>query len=58
MIVKMGGILAEISQSMTLLPGDVITTGSPAGTAPMYDGDRIEVEIPKVGILANPIENA
>ena len=54
----MGGILAEISQSMTLLPGDVITTGSPAGTAPMYDGDRIEVEIPKVGVLANPIENA
>ncbi|MEY8578012.1 fumarylacetoacetate hydrolase family protein [Corynebacteriaceae bacterium 6-324] len=58
MIVKMGGILAEISQSMTLLPGDVITTGSPAGTEAMVNGDRIEIEIPKVGILANPIADA
>lgn len=58
MIVKMGGILAEISASMTLLPGDVVTTGSPAGTEPMVPGDRIEVEIPGVGVLANPIARA
>lgn len=56
MIVKMGGILAEISASMTLLPGDVVTTGSPAGTAPMFDGDTIEIEIPGVGSLINPVE--
>ncbi|KXI19699.1 FAH family protein [Corynebacterium sp. CMW7794] len=58
MIVKMGGILAEISQSMTLLPGDVVTTGSPAGTAPMVPGDSIEIEIPGIGSLTNPIERA
>ncbi|OFQ34540.1 2-hydroxyhepta-2,4-diene-1,7-dioate isomerase [Corynebacterium sp. HMSC072D12] len=58
MIVKMGDIIAEISQSYTLLPGDVITTGSPAGTAPMVPGDTIEVEIPGVGSLKNPIERA
>ena len=58
MIVKMGDIIAEISQSYTLLPGDVITTGSPAGTAPMVPGDTIEIEIPGVGSLKNPIERA
>lgn len=58
MIVKMGGILAEISASYTLLPGDVVTTGSPAGTAPMVPGDHIEIEIPGIGSLNNPIERA
>ena len=58
MIVKMGGILEEISASYTLLPGDVITTGSPAGTAPMFPGDTIEIEIPGLGTLKNPIEKA
>lgn len=58
MIVKMGGILEEISASMTLLPGDVITTGSPAGTAPMTPGDHIEIEIPGIGSLSNPIARA
>ena len=58
MIVKMGGIIAEISQSYTLLPGDVITTGSPAGTAPMVPGDTIEIEIPGVGSLTNPVTRA
>ena len=58
MIVKMGGILEEISAAYTLLPGDVITTGSPAGTAPMVPGDTIEVEIPGVGTLRNTIARA
>lgn len=58
MIVKMGGILEEISASFTLLPGDVITTGSPAGTAPMVPGDSIEIDIPGVGSLINPIARA
>ncbi|MDY3127927.1 MAG: fumarylacetoacetate hydrolase family protein [Corynebacterium sp.] len=58
MIIKVGEILAEISASMTLLPGDVITTGSPAGTAPMVPGDTIEIEIPRVGVLANPVARA
>lgn len=58
MIVKMGHILAEISASYTLLPGDVVTTGSPAGTAPMVAGDTIEIEIPGIGSLINPIASA
>ena len=41
-----------------LLVDDVITTGSPAGTAPMVPGDTIEIEIPGVGSLTNPIERA
>ena len=58
MIVKMGGILEEISAAYTLLPGDVITTGSPAGTAPMVPGDTIEIEIPGLGTLRNTIHRA
>ena len=55
---KMGGILEEISAAYTLLPGDVITTGSPAGTAPMVPGDTIEIEIPGLGTLRNSIDRA
>ncbi|QCB28312.1 fumarylacetoacetate hydrolase family protein [Corynebacterium endometrii] len=58
MIVKMGGILQRISQAFTLLPGDVVTTGSPAGTAEMVPGDTIEIHIPGVGSLRNPVARA
>ena len=58
MIIKMGEILEKISASMTLLPGDVITTGSPAGTAEMVPGDTIEIEIPGIGTLSNPVAEA
>ena len=58
MIIKMGEILEKISASMTLLPGDVITTGSPAGTAEMVPGDKIEIEIPGIGTLSNPVAEA
>ena len=43
---------------MTLLPGDIVSTGSPAGTAPMVPGDYIEIEIPGIGRLGNPVERA
>lgn len=58
MIVKMGGILERISAAFTLLPGDIVTTGSPAGTAAMVPGDNIEIEIPGVGNLSNPVVRA
>ena len=58
MIMNLGEIIEFITASMTLLPGDVICTGSPAGTAEMFPGDRIEVEIPGIGSLANPVERA
>jgi 2-keto-4-pentenoate hydratase/2-oxohepta-3-ene-1,7-dioic acid hydratase in catechol pathway len=42
---------------MTLEPGDLIATGTPAGTAPMQDGDRVEIEIPGVGVLSTPVKD-
>jgi 2-keto-4-pentenoate hydratase/2-oxohepta-3-ene-1,7-dioic acid hydratase in catechol pathway len=47
-----------VSQIMTLLPGDVISTGTPAGIAPIQAGDVIEVEIESIGILRNPVAKA
>ena len=44
-----------ISQVMTLDPGDVIATGTPAGIAPVQIGDVVEVEVEGVGVLRNPI---
>jgi len=40
---------------MTLLPGDVISTGTPAGVSPMKVGDVVEVEIERIGCLKNAI---
>jgi len=51
-------LVAFISGIMTLEPGDLIATGTPAGTAPLQDGDRVEVEIPGVGVLSNPVRNS
>jgi 2-keto-4-pentenoate hydratase/2-oxohepta-3-ene-1,7-dioic acid hydratase in catechol pathway len=49
-------LVSFVSSVMTLEPGDLIATGTPAGTAPMQDGDRVEVEIPGVGVLTNPVK--
>lgn len=49
-------LIEYISAIMTLEPGDVIATGTPAGVGPIVHGDRIEVEIPGVGIVSNPVE--
>jgi 2-keto-4-pentenoate hydratase/2-oxohepta-3-ene-1,7-dioic acid hydratase in catechol pathway len=48
-------LLVFISRVMTLEPGDVIATGTPAGTTPLKAGDVTEVEIPGVGVLRNPV---
>lgn len=58
MINTVGQILEKITASMTLLPGDVVCTGSPAGTEEMVPGDFIEIEIPGLGKLGNPVERA
>jgi 2-keto-4-pentenoate hydratase/2-oxohepta-3-ene-1,7-dioic acid hydratase in catechol pathway len=42
-----------VSAAMTLLPGDVLLTGTPAGVGPMTPGSRVEVEIEGIGVLAN-----
>lgn len=49
-------LIEYISAIMTLEPGDVIATGTPAGVGPIVQGDLVEVEIPGVGILSNPVE--
>jgi 2-keto-4-pentenoate hydratase/2-oxohepta-3-ene-1,7-dioic acid hydratase in catechol pathway len=51
-------LVSFVSGIMTLEPGDLIATGTPAGTAPLQDGDRVEVEIPGVGVLANPVRTS
>jgi 2-keto-4-pentenoate hydratase/2-oxohepta-3-ene-1,7-dioic acid hydratase in catechol pathway len=48
-------IAAYASQVITLLPGDLLLTGTPAGVGPLLDGDRVEVEIPGLGVLSNPV---
>jgi len=48
-------LIAYISQVMTLEPGDVILTGTPAGIGPLQPGDRVEVEIEGIGVLENPV---
>lgn len=52
---SIGTIIAEISRSMTLLPGDIIATGSPAGVSPMQVGDIVEVTIEGIGTLRNHV---
>ena len=51
-------LLSWISHIMTLEPGDLVSTGSPAGVGPLQDGDLVEVEIPFVGVLSNPVRSA
>ncbi len=52
---KLPALMAFITASMTLEPGDVVTTGTPAGVGPMQPGDTVEVEIPGIGVLRNHI---
>ncbi|HEX8459676.1 MAG TPA: fumarylacetoacetate hydrolase family protein [Pyrinomonadaceae bacterium] len=51
-------LIRYISHIMTLEPGDVISTGTPAGVAPLSDGDVCEVEVEGVGTLSNPVRAA
>ena len=48
-------LLAEISQIMTMLPGDVVLTGTPAGVGPLLPGETVRVEIDGIGALENPV---
>ena len=51
-------LIAYISGVMTLEPGDVIATGTPAGVSKLADGDVVEVEIPGAGTISNPVTHA
>jgi 2-keto-4-pentenoate hydratase/2-oxohepta-3-ene-1,7-dioic acid hydratase in catechol pathway len=48
-------LVSWCSRVMTLEPGDVIATGTPAGIGPMQPGDTVEVEVEGVGVLSNPV---
>ncbi len=49
-------LISYISKHLTLLPGDIIATGTPKGIAPLGNGDSIEIEIENIGILKNTIK--
>jgi 2-keto-4-pentenoate hydratase/2-oxohepta-3-ene-1,7-dioic acid hydratase in catechol pathway len=56
MVFAIAELLAYASRMMTLEPGDLVLTGTPAGVGPLAGGDEVEVEIPGLGVLRNPVE--
>jgi 2-keto-4-pentenoate hydratase/2-oxohepta-3-ene-1,7-dioic acid hydratase in catechol pathway len=56
MVFSVAELIAFVSGVMTLLPGDLIFTGTPAGVGPLQPGDRVEVEVEGVGRLENPVQ--
>jgi len=57
MIFKVPQIIAFVTQVMTLLPGDIILTGTPAGIGPMAAGSTVEVSIEGIGALTNKVSS-
>ncbi len=57
MVFPIIALLAYISQIMTLEPGDLVLTGTPAGVGPLQDGDTVEVEIEGVSRVSNPVRS-
>jgi len=55
MMFSVGHLIAFISSIMTLQPGDLILTGTPAGIGPLVKGDTVEVTVEGVGSLSNPV---
>jgi 2-keto-4-pentenoate hydratase/2-oxohepta-3-ene-1,7-dioic acid hydratase in catechol pathway len=55
MLFSPAALIAFVSRTITLLPGDVLLTGTPPGVGPIRPGDRVEVEVEGVGILANTV---
>ncbi len=56
MVFSIPSLLAYISQIMTLEPGDLVATGTPSGVGPLVSGDVVEVEIPGVSRVSNPVQ--
>jgi len=51
-------LIEHVTRYVTLVPGDVVFTGTPPGIGPMKAGDTVEVEIEGIGVLKNPVANA
>jgi len=55
MIFDVATLVSAISQTMTLLPGDTVLTGTPSGVGQLYAGDTVEVRIQGIGSLSNRV---
>jgi 2-keto-4-pentenoate hydratase/2-oxohepta-3-ene-1,7-dioic acid hydratase in catechol pathway len=55
MVHDIPALIVYISAAMTLLPGDVVLTGTPAGVGPMNPGDEVAVTIEGIGTLTNRV---
>ncbi|HEX2025922.1 MAG TPA: fumarylacetoacetate hydrolase family protein [Actinomycetota bacterium] len=55
MVFSPAWLVSYISRTITLLPGDVVLTGTPPGVGPIVPGDRVEVEVEGVGVLENGV---
>jgi 2-keto-4-pentenoate hydratase/2-oxohepta-3-ene-1,7-dioic acid hydratase in catechol pathway len=51
-------VLRFISQVMTLLPGDLILTGTPAGVGPLAAGNEVSVSVEGIGSISNPVADS
>jgi 2-keto-4-pentenoate hydratase/2-oxohepta-3-ene-1,7-dioic acid hydratase in catechol pathway len=56
MVYPVAFLVRWISRVMTLLPGDLIATGTPAGVGPLTPGDVVEVSVGGIGVLRNPVQ--
>jgi 2-keto-4-pentenoate hydratase/2-oxohepta-3-ene-1,7-dioic acid hydratase in catechol pathway len=56
MVFGVATLIEYVTTFMTLIPGDVILTGTPEGVGPLSPGDVVEVEVDGVGTLSNPVE--
>jgi 2-keto-4-pentenoate hydratase/2-oxohepta-3-ene-1,7-dioic acid hydratase in catechol pathway len=55
LIFKVDAIVSYVSRMMTLLPGDIVATGTPHGVGSLHAGDKVEVKIDKIGTLSNGV---
>lgn len=55
LLFSVADLISYISEVCTLLPGDVILTGTPAGVGPIEHGDVVECEVEEIGVLRNPV---
>nr|WP_269440773.1 fumarylacetoacetate hydrolase family protein [Micromonospora tarapacensis] len=58
MVFDVPALVSYVSHVMTLLPGDVVLTGTPAGVSPLAEGDTVSVRIDGIGELVNPVLSA
>jgi len=58
MVFSIPSLLVYISRIMTLEPGDLVATGTPSGVGPLVSGDIVEIEIPGVSRVSNPVQES